>query len=363
MSKPRLIAFYLPQFYPTKENDEWWEPGFTEWTNVARAKPLFHGHYQPKIPRDLGFYDLRVPETREKQVQLAREAGIEGFCYWHYWFAGKRLLDKVFREIVESGKPDFPFCLCWANHSWYKKTWDPTTPNTLLIEQTYPGEKDYISHFYAMLPAFKDPRYMKVHGKLIFATFAYSEVPDMQLFKNTWNRLAKENGLEGFYFIGMAGGYFAQEDVLKRGYDAACIENLTSMNFCRSKTNKFLWRVIHKFTHIPRLIKFDDTTKYFNDNYTASPNIHPVIVPNFDHSPRSQHRGVIIPDSSPQKWKQMCLNVFRKASTRLHEENIVFIKAWNEWGEGNYLEPDQKHGMGYINTTREALGEFDKLNH
>ena len=134
----RPIAFYLPQFYPTKENDLWWEPGFTEWTNVARAKPLFHGHYQPRLPRDLGFYDLRVPETREKQAQMAKEAGIEGFCYWHYWFGnGKRLLSEVFHEVVTTGKPDFPFCLCWANHSWFKKTWDPTKPNTLLIEQTY----------------------------------------------------------------------------------------------------------------------------------------------------------------------------------------------------------------------------------
>ena len=137
-SKARVIAFYLPQFYPTPENDEWWEPGFTEWTNVARAKPLFKGHYQPRIPRDLGFYDLRVPETREKQAQLAREAGIEGFCYWHYWFGnGKRLLSDVFREVVETGKPDFPFCLCWANHSWYAKTWDPNIPDKLLIEQTF----------------------------------------------------------------------------------------------------------------------------------------------------------------------------------------------------------------------------------
>ena len=121
--KPRLIAFYLPQFYPTPENDEWWGKGFTEWTNVGRAKPLFKGHYQPKVPADLGYYDLRILEIREEQAKMAREAGIEGFCYWHYWFGnGKRLLSQVFKEVVESGKPDFPFCLCWANHSWLAKT-------------------------------------------------------------------------------------------------------------------------------------------------------------------------------------------------------------------------------------------------
>lgn len=129
MSDIRTIAFCLPQFYPTPENDEWWEPGFTEWTNVACARPLFKGHYQPKIPRDLGFYDLRVAGTRKKQAVLAREAGIEGFCYWHYWFGnGKRLLSEVFNDVVTTGEPDFPFCLCWANHSWYAKTWKPNTP-------------------------------------------------------------------------------------------------------------------------------------------------------------------------------------------------------------------------------------------
>lgn len=142
MSKARVIAFYLPQFYPTQENDIWWGKGFTEWTNVGRAQPLFRGHYQPKVPADLNYYDLRLPIVRSQQANLAHEAGIEGFCYWHYWFNGRRLLDTVFEEIVASGEPNFPFCLCWANHSWYQKTWDPDKPNKLLIEQTYPGVED-----------------------------------------------------------------------------------------------------------------------------------------------------------------------------------------------------------------------------
>ena len=224
MSNPRLIAFYLPQFYPTKENNEWWRPGFTEWTNVANAKPLFRGHYQPKIPADLGFYDLRVPEVREQQAQLAKEAGIEGFCYWHYWFAGRRLLDTVFNEVVENGKPDFPFCLCWANHSWYKKTWDPKMPNKLLMEQTYPGDEDYIAHFKALLPAFKDSRYIKVDGKLLFGVFSSLDIPDPQHFFNLWNKLAKENGLEGFYFFGFTFSYNEVTSILKEGYDSACVD-------------------------------------------------------------------------------------------------------------------------------------------
>ena len=156
----KVIAFYLPQFHPVKENDEWWGSGFTEWHNVVKAKPLFRGHYQPKLPADLSFYDLRLPETREAQAQLAREAGVYGFCYWHYWFGnGKRLLERPFDEVVASGKPDFPFCLAWANHSWYAKTWDPNKPDRLLIEQLYPGKEDNEKHFYKVLPAFKVPSY------------------------------------------------------------------------------------------------------------------------------------------------------------------------------------------------------------
>lgn len=149
--KARVIALYLPQFHPIPENDAWWGKGFTEWTNVAKAKPLFKGHYQPHIPADLGFYDLRLPEVREAQAELAREAGIEGFCYWHYWFGnGRRLLERPFNEVLESGKPDFPFCLAWANHSWSSNSWKKgfaLQKNTLLLEQTYPGEQDYIDHF------------------------------------------------------------------------------------------------------------------------------------------------------------------------------------------------------------------------
>src|SRR5574344_483297 len=141
-NKARVLAFYLPQFHPTPENDAWWGKGFTEWTNVGNAKPLFRGHYQPQVPADLGYYDLRVPETRVAQADMAREYGVEGFCYWHYWFGnGRRLLDRPFTEVLESGNPDFPFCLAWANHSWYKKLWDPKAPgkDTLLIEQKYSG--------------------------------------------------------------------------------------------------------------------------------------------------------------------------------------------------------------------------------
>lgn len=353
MNKPRLIAFYLPQFYPTPENDEWWAKGFTEWTNVGNAKPLFKGHYQPRVPADLGYYDLRMPEVREMQAQMAKESGIEGFCYWHYWFNGRRLLDRVFSEVVESGTPDFPFCLCWANHSWYQKTWDPQKPDKLLIEQTYPGIEDYKAHFYAMLPAFKDPRYMKVNGSLIFGLFAPLDIPDFIVFKETWNRLAVENGLEGFYFFGFT---FARKNVEKirlAGYDSIVFDPVKELTDNISFVNK----VKRKLLNIPYLIRYSDYVDNLLSNLVVSSKDHPCINPNFDHSPRSAYRGVILHESSPKKWADLCRRVFDQCKKRSAEENLVFIKAWNEWGEGNYLEPDLKYGTEYCDKLKEAYDQ------
>ena len=191
--KARVIALYLPQFHPIPENDLWWGPGFTEWTNVAKAKPLFRGHIQPRIPADLGFYDLRLPETREKQAQLARQAGIEGFCYYHYWFGnGKQLLERPFNEVLESGKPDFPFCLCWANHDWTNKTW--TSKGTLkkdnmMIQMEYSMD-DHRNHFMSLLPAFRDKRYITVDGKPMFVIYNSVSFPQVREFINLWQDLA-----------------------------------------------------------------------------------------------------------------------------------------------------------------------------
>lgn len=358
MSKPRLISFYLPQFYPTKENDEWWQKGFTEWTNVGNAKPLFRGHYQPRVPADLGYYDLRIPEVREEQAQLAREAGIEGFCYWHYWFAGQRLLDRVFREVVESGKPDYPFCLCWANHSWYQKTWDPTKPDKLLIEQTYPGVQDYIDHFNAMLPAFKDKRYIKVNGKLLFGFFSATGIDkeQFQLFSSTWHELAQKNGLEGFEFFGFTYEGNKYEEIINKGFDNVTIDYVMELLKNTSFAKNVVKRLYRGITGRPnKLYSYKQYVNYSLSHFNPTRKEYPCIIPNFDHSPRSAERGFILHNSTPDIWQDFCSQVFNIFNKRPHEENIVFIKAWNEWGEGNYLEPDLKYGKKYINATRQAL--------
>lgn len=351
MSNPRLISFYLPQFYPTPENDAWWAKGFTEWTNVGNAKPLFKGHYQPRVPADLGYYDLRLPEVREQQAELARYFGIEGFCYWHYWFGGRRLLDRVFSEVVESGNPDFPFCLCWANHSWYQKTWDPTKPDKLLIEQTYPGKEDYINHFNAMLPAFKDKRYIKINGKLLFGCFAPLDVPDFQLMKDIWNELAHQNGLEGFYFFGFSFKHNTLAEIRSKGYDATVYDSVKD----QYENASLVHRILRKVFNVPFYVDYSEYVTNFFRKYKVSSVDHPCINPNFDHSPRSAHRGVILHNSTPAKWKDFCKKIFSLCQNRDTEENLVFIKAWNEWGEGNYLEPDLKYGTQYLEVLKDCI--------
>ena len=350
----RAIAFYLPQYYPTPENDEWWGKGFTEWTNVGRAKSLFKGHYQPRVPADLGYYDLRLPEVRIMQADMAKAAGIEGFCYWHYWFSGKRLLNRVFDEVVTSGSPNFPFCLCWANHSWKAKTWDPTIPDKLLIEQNYPGEDDYVNQFFALLSAFKDSRYIKVDGRLLFGVFEPADIPDPMLFMDTWNALARENGLPEFFFFGFAqgsGSIAAARNgfdgiVYDAMHDAAYLNRIKPLNKLIAKMNPVL--------HRPIPMTFDFYAKIAVEKYKEFPDTIPCLVPNFDHSPRSGSKGVIIHNSTPQKWGNLCDTVSNILKDR-GEDKLLFIKSWNEWGEGNYLEPDLRFGTEYLEETRKAL--------
>ncbi len=361
MSNSRVIALYLPQFYPTPENDEWWEPGFTEWTNVVRAKPLFKGHYQPRIPQELSFYDLRVLETRERQAELAREAGIEGFCYWHYWFGnGKRLLDRVFREVVESGKPDFPFCLCWANHSWFQKTWNPNAPDKLLIEQTYPGVEDYKVHFMEMLPAFKDKRYIRnAKGKLVFGIFEPKNFFDFEKFKDTWNSLAKDYGLKGFEFFALAQGKEKLGIIRKYSYDRFVYEPLRDA-FGRVKrfTPKWFFLKIKSLFSMPtNMINYSSYVNFAIEQFKKmSDSVTPCIDPMFDHSPRSKGAGFILNNNDPKLWGKLCCFVKKIVESNTNDnDKFIFIKAWNEWGEGNYMEPDTRFGKAYIEEAGKAF--------
>ena len=356
----RFIAFYLPQFHPTPENDEWWGKGFTEWVNVAKARPLFRGHKQPHIPADLGFYDLRIPEVREQQAQLAKEYGVEGFCYWHYWFGnGKRLLDMPFREVVNSGKPDFPFCLAWANHSWYKKLWDPKAPakDKLLIEQTYPGVEDYVYHFNTLLPAFKDSRYIRVNGKLLFVIYAPVHFEDLPTFISTWRRLAKENGLNDFYFVGTDYDSRNKETILEKGCDAIYNSDAFNIHHHMNIIRKVWLQFKRDYLKKPTTFKYKDAIKYMVMDDCKNPNVHPCIIPNWDHSPRSGAKATILTGSTPELFGDLIQHTMDVIKDKPSEEQLIFVKSWNEWAEGNYLEPDLEYGHAYLEVLKKKIEE------
>ena len=356
--KPQVIAFYLPQYHPTAHNDEWWGKGFTEWTNVVKAKPLFRGHYQPKIPTDLGFYDLRVPEVREQQAQLAREAGVDGFCYYEYWFGnGHEELEMPFREVVESGKPDFPFCLCWANESWFKKFWNnegSVVDKKVLAEQTYPGKEDYEKHFYARLAAFKDARYIKVDGKLLYVIYKPLLMPDVTEFMQEWQRLARENGLPEFYFVGFS-------LLPDQEGDAILSKGCNSVGACRMSpdwVHDFKWAVRKLTSIILQRPRTNDYRKLWHvlltDKERKDERYCPVIMPNWDHTPRSGVNGMLYTHATPDEFHKHCLDALSSVAAK-KDNPLVFLKSWNEWGEGNYMEPDMKFGKGFIHALRRAV--------
>jgi hypothetical protein len=359
---PRVIAVYLPQFHPIPENDAWWGKGFTEWTNVGKAKPLFRGHYQPRVPADLGYYDLRVSETREAQAKLAQKHGIESFCYWHYWFGnGKRLLERPFEEVLTSGKPDFPFCLAWANHSWHDKQFKKGGTDKLLIEQLYGGEKDYIEHFNALLPAFKDKRYTRVDEKPLFVIYDPSDIPDLEIFLATWQNLAKQNGLKGIHFIGMTHQIENIETLKNKGFDAV---NLIRLFHVFKQEFSLIERIYTKVMRLlfktGRILDYSFCAKYFTGKEDTIDYCYPCLFPNWDHSPRSGRRGHILHNSTPEAFKKHTLQVFNNIKGKPKEHQIVFLRAWNEWAEGNYIEPDLKFGTQYLEALKEAIEKFEQ---
>lgn len=386
MNKARIIALYLPQFHPIPENDKWWGPGFTEWTNVAKAKPLFRGHVQPRIPADLGFYDLRLAETREQQAMLAREAGIEGFCYYHYWFGGGRqLLERPFNEVVASGKPDFPFCICWANHTWSNKTWNRKSAmqqDSVLMEQTYPGTEDDIAHFNSLLPAFRDPRYMTVDGKLIFVIYDPLKFINIERFIETWRKLAEKNGLPGFHFVGMTPSTLTLrvaadgsrqrvmpnlkssakifKDVLDLGFD--------SVNSFGKRRGEMLyegkWKNLAKtiLRHVglsTGSIRYDyerTVCNYFAPEDSWE-NVYPTILPQWDRTPRVSSWDGVYVNATPEKFEKHIRKALELIKDKAPEHRILFLKSWNEWGEGNYVEPDLQWGHGFLDAIHRAVVE------
>lgn len=377
-NKARVIALYLPQFHPIPENDKYWGKGFTEWTNVAKAKPLFRGHDQPRIPADLGFYDLRLPEISEAQAELAKEAGIEGFCYWHYWFGnGKQVLEMPFDRAVNSGKPDFPFCLGWANHDWTTKTWEKgkgVSKDTMIFKQEYPGDDDYQEHFYRFLKAFKDERYIRVDGKLLFLVFNPFDLPNAKHFTELWNKLAADNGLNGFHFVATNAAPSINNKNMFASFEQAFQDKIdgtramgfdaimtTNQKYAELKTAGKLRKIIHAAVRrvAPGLLIEKYPYKKIIDNlYTeidARKDVYPQLLAGWDRSPRSGRKAIIYYGTTPETFEYAVDKVLNTVKNKEPEHRIVFLNSWNEWGEGAYMEPDLKYGKGKIGVLKKKL--------
>lgn len=349
------IAFYLPQFHPIPENDRWWGEGFTEWTNVKKAKPLFKNHYQPHVPTDLGYYDLRDEQVRIKQAELAREYGIYGFCYWHYWFgAGKRLLEKPAKDFLKSGKPDFPICFAWANQTW-SGIWHGA-PDRVLIRQEYLGKGDDESHFNEVLPYFMDSRYIRIDDKPLFLIYRPFDHPYLDEFIDHWNSLASKAGLKGIHFLGISyqrvnpfknlSGFAFHDQFLRKG----------KFNFFEKATKKLTKKypneILSLLTKGCIVTSYQELVKRTHNHKMELGNF-PTLHTGWDNTPRSGKRGIVHHDFSLELLKVQLEKMID--SMNENQEPIFFIKSWNEWAEGNYLEPDLRFQKGKLETIKSVL--------
>jgi lipopolysaccharide biosynthesis protein len=361
----KIIAFYLPQFHQIIENDNWWGVGFTEWTNVKKATPLFKNHVQPRIPSDfLGYYDLTDPIVREKQAKIAQEHGVYGFCYWHYWFGNhKRLLEKPFLDVLSSGKPNFPFCLGWANESWESKVWGSEFMNKTLIKQEYPGQLDNYNHFHELLPAFKDKRYIRIDGKVLFYIYKPQKFIEIKKFIIQWNDLAKKNGFE-FYFIANTNSFNQYDNLIELGFNAITVNPIARI-FEANRVQNF-FSIIRKRknyifnNHMCYIVNYRKAIrKILNKKEDILENVIPSIVPNWDHSPRSGKNASIIINSTPELFSKSVVDTINL--TKGKKNQLIFLKSWNEWGEGNFIEPDIKNGTRYLEALKNSLDSLKIL--
>lgn len=359
--KLRPIAIYLPQFHPIPENNIWWEEGFTEWTNVAKAKPLFKGHYQPHLPADMGYYDLRVPEAREAQAALAKEHGIYGFCYYHYWFNGRRLLERPFNEVLETGKPDFPFMLFWANETWSRRWLGEE--RDILIKQTYSTEDDH-NHAAYLVNVFKDKRYITIDGSPVFIIYRPFDLPDVAATIRILRNAAEKEGLKLYIVASNSHApLHAQQQLLNLGFDSV-------LNFMPQLgalpdflSNRFLWRRLSRnmLQHSKpsgrlKLFSYKQALKQMQRKEpTDFKNIVPCVFTGWDNTARRNNNAIIIEGNTPALFKAELIRVKEKLSASRNEHDLFFINAWNEWAEGNHLEPDVLHGSAFLKAVKDVF--------
>ncbi|KAB0672328.1 glycosyl hydrolase [Oryzomonas sagensis] len=364
----KTIAFYLPQYHPIPENDAWWGKGFTEWTNVAKARPLFLGHHQPQIPADLGFYDLRLEETRIAQAELAREYGIGGFCYYHYWFNGKMLLERPFNDVLTSSKPDFPFCLCWANENWTRR-WDGLEQE-ILMRQNY-DDYDPIQHAQWLVQAFKDQRYIKISGRPLFLVYRADHLKNIRNVLAAWKAYALESGFPGLYVCAVKNNQYKLSDAetIEAGFDAIVEFQPNPSDLKGAAMNLKTVTLVRKLNAILEKLNLPRKSDYVRYDYSKvveaaikkSPPAYktfPCIFPNWDNTSRRRFGITVIQNDDATLYAKWLESSMMAVENNPEDEKIVFVNAWNEWAEGCHLEPDTHTGRKFLEATLETLNNF-----
>lgn len=346
----KLVAFYLPQFHPIPENDAWWGKGFTEWHHVASARPHFAGHRQPRAPTDLGYYDLRVAETREAQAGLAGRYGIHGFCYYYYWFDGRRLLDRPLREVFETGRPDAPFCICWANENWTRR-WDGRDDDVLVRQQySMDSNREFIRD---VIPLLRDPRYIRYEGRPVLVVYRAAAIPDIEECVEMWRRECRAFGVGEVHLCAVR--FWDLADAHAMGFDASInfpphrIDARDSRGRVEGLDPDFEGR-IYDYPHVAR----SDIERHRAERY--GPLVHPGLMTAWDNTARRGAAAHIAHDADPLHYGAWLRALLELEAETGRPECLAFVNAWNEWGEGAVLEPDRHHGHGYLEATRSALG-------
>jgi lipopolysaccharide biosynthesis protein len=349
----RTIAFYLTQFHPIPENDRWWGKGFTEWTNVTKAEPLYDGHYQPHLPADFGFYDLRLREVRQQQIELAKQFGIDGFCYHYYWFSGKRLLEKPLNDMLADPDSDMPFCLCWANENW-TRAWD-AAEQQVLIAQGYTDEDD-LNFIKDLIPVITDPRYIKLDGAPFIIVYRPQQLPDAKKTATIWRDYARSVGIEQLHLC--AALTHGNKDYQQFGFDSGVEFPPHNLHGVSIANNDFSFK--EKF--VGNVIAYESIAQCYLKERDAHHRIFKTVFPSWDNTARRKERALVIPNGTPGNYEYWLSQTIELTKNNYPDrQSFVFINAWNEWAEGCHLEPDRKYGHQFLEATLRAVSNLSKL--
>jgi len=351
--KVKAVCFYLPQFHPVKENDEWWGPGFTEWRNVTKAVPNFVGHYQPHLPADLGFYDLRLVEVQKKQAELARQYGIHGFCYHYYWFNGRRILERPLEQIQAHPEIDFPFCVCWANENW-SRTWDGGA-NHILLPQNH-NLKDDEAFIRALLPLFRDPRYIKVDGKPMLVVYRVDLFPDAKATAALWRSIAMSEGFPDLHLCAVQ--FWGIKDPRGFGFDAAV--EFPPHHYIGPENVPDQMPQVTSPRFRGTILDYQKVVAQALQREMPEYRIYRGVMPSWDNTARRQDTPHLFVNDTPFDYRLWLQGITEQTvQHQPPEERFVFINAWNEWAEGCHLEPDMRRGHAWLEATRSAITGAD----